>query len=121
MIEADIIETLTDSEAVDGLVEGRVYALTRPQEDPLPAIVWQRISTVPQNSLNGFSGLDEVRIQFSCYAETLLQAKELAAAMRSALNGNSELKSTCVMEMDDQDPETRNFRVLVDFNFWQRG
>jgi hypothetical protein len=121
MIEADVIAALDESEAVQDLIEGRIYALVRPQDDPLPALAYQRISTVPVTSLDGDSGLDNVRLRFSCYAKTLLEAKTLAAATRAAINEASGLKSTCVMEMDDQDQETRNFRVIVDFNIWQRG
>lgn len=120
MIELDIIAILDADSAVQAICGGRIYALVRPQTDPLPAIVWQRVSTVPENSLAGFSGLDNVRIQFAHYADTLLQAKMLAAAVSAALDGAASLKCTRTMEMDDQDPETKNFRVVVDFNFWQR-
>jgi len=120
MIEQDIVTALEADSTLSGIIGGRVYPLFRPQTDPLPALVYQRVSTVPTNSITGFSGLDAVRIQFSCYAKTLLEAKELAEALRAAMNADAALRSTCVMEMDEQDPETRNFRTIVDFNVWQR-
>jgi hypothetical protein len=121
MIEEAVLDVLDDDEGVQDIVGDRVYAMVRPQGDPLPALVWQRISTSPVTSLAGDSGVDEVRIQFSCYAETLLAARELAAALRAAICGASELKATTVLLFDDQDPDTRNFRVVVDFSLWQRG
>lgn len=120
MIEQAVITVLNADTAVQAAVGQRIYALSRPQGDPLPAVVWQRVATAPVNSLQGFSGLDDVRLQVSCYAATLLAAKELAAAVRAALNGADTLKCICSMEMDGQDPETQNFRVLLDFNLWQR-
>lgn len=120
MIEADIVATLAADSAIHNAVGDRVYPLFRPQGDPLPAIVYQRISTAPVNSLSGFSGLDQVRIQFGCYANTVADAKSLAADMRSALDAEESLKGTCVSEIDEIDADTRNFRVIVEYSFWQR-
>ena len=120
MIEIAIVTALKNNSTITDIVEDRIYPLFRPQSDPLPALVYQRVSTVPENSLDGFSGLDAVRLQFSCYAKTLIEAKELAVLLRAALDSDSIIKSTCVMEMDEQDLETRNFRTIVDFNVWQR-
>jgi hypothetical protein len=120
VIEIDIVNALNNNSAITDLVDGRIYPLYRPQSDPLPALVYQRVSTTPENALQGFSGLDAVRLQFSCYAKTLIEAKELAVLLRAALDGDPSIKSTCVMEMDEQDLETRNFRTIVDFNVWQR-
>lgn len=120
MIEQDVMTILNATPAVQAICGQRIYALVRPQDDALPAAVWQRVSTVPINSLSGFSGLDSVRLQFTCYAATLLAAKQLAAAISVALDGATSVKSTRVMELDGQDPETKDFHVIVDFNIWQR-
>jgi hypothetical protein len=120
LIEEDIVDVLTADPVVAALVAQRIYPLFRPQNDPLPAVVYQRLSTTPENSLLGFSGLDLVRVQFSCYAKTVADAKSLATAVRSALNEATELKGICVYEADEMDADTRNFRVFIDFNFWQR-
>lgn len=117
MIESRVIEVLEDS-AVAELVGSRIYALVRPQGDELPAVVWQRISTVPVVALSGDSGLDAVRLQIAVYATTLLEAREVASAVRAALVGN--LRATTEMILDDRDEETKNFRVLIDFNLWER-
>lgn len=120
MIEQDVVNALLNNSSVTDIVDSRIYPLQRPQTDPLPALVYQRVSTTPENSLQGFSGIDAVRLQFSCYAKTLIDAKELAMVLRVALDTDTDIKSTCVMEMDEQDLETRNYRTIVDFNIWQR-
>lgn len=120
MIETDIYTVLSTSTAVSAQVGNRIYALTRPQDDALPAVVYQRVSTSPVVSMLGDSGLDSVRIQISCYARTLFEAKSLSTAVRTAITGAATLKSVTVMVVDGQDPETRNFRVTTDFNLWQR-
>lgn len=120
MIEQDIVASLNANATFNALVGGRLYPLFTPQNAPLPAVVYTRVSTTPENSLLGFSQLDQVRIQFECLAQTVLEAKNLAVVLRAALDAVPSLKATCVYVADDVDADTRNFRVFVDYNFWQR-
>lgn len=120
MIEEDIVATLNSDPTFSALIADRLYPLFRPQNDPIPAVVYQRTSTTPENSLGGFSHLDQVRIQFQCFAQTVAEAKQLAGILRDALDADPSLKATCVYVADDIDADTRNFRVFVDYNFWQR-
>jgi hypothetical protein len=120
VIEQDIVAALNADASFTALVGSRVYPLFRPQDGPLPAVVYQRLSTNPENSLLGFSHLDQVRIQFECFAKTVLEAKTLANVLRTAIDAAPSLKATCVYVADDIDADTRNFRVFVDYNFWQR-
>ncbi len=120
MIEEDIVAALLAAPTITALVGSRIYPLFRPDGDPLPAIVYQRISTMPENSLLGFSKLDMVRIQFTCYGKTVAAAKQLATTLRTTLDDAAALKGICVYESDEMDADTRNFRVFIDYNFWQR-
>lgn len=119
MIEQDLIDVLDGDSAVTEFVDDRIYPMTMPQGYALPAIVYSRVSTTPVTSLDGDTGVDSVRFEISCYAKTLLEAKQLATAVRAAINA-SELKSIPVMWIDMQDPETKSYRAIVDFNIWQR-
>lgn len=120
MIEEDIVAALNANAAFSALVGTRLFPLFRPQNSPLPSVAYQRVSTAPENSLLGFSNLEQVRIQFECFAKTVLEAKTLASVLRTAIDAAPSLKATCVYVADDIDAETRNFRVFVDYNFWQR-
>jgi hypothetical protein len=120
MIEQTVYTVLSANTAVQAIVGAKIYPLVMPEGVAVPALVYQKVGTTVVNSLEGFSGIESVRLQFSCYAPTLLQAKQLALAVSNALDGAAVLKSTRTMELDGQDPETKNFRVVVDFNIWQR-
>lgn len=120
MIEQTVYTVLTTNPAVQAIVGTKVYPLVIPEEADVPAVVYQKVGTLVVNSLDGFSGLESIRLQFSCYAKTLFQAKQLAQSVSAALNGSAVLKCVRTMEMDDQDAETKSFRVIVDFNIWQR-
>jgi len=118
MIEASIVAVLAAG-STDALVDGRIYPMELPQAAVLPAVVYQRIATEPLHTMEGDEGLDDVRLQFSCWATNYADAKALSAAVRADINA-SALKSRTTMELDDRDEETRHYRVILDLNLWQR-
>jgi hypothetical protein len=122
MIETTLYAVLKADPAVAALVvsggETRIYPLEVPQDVAMPAVVYQRIASAPEVTLAGDVGLDAVRIQVSCWAATYSVAKELAAAVRAAVNA-SNLRAVTEMELDDRDTETRQYRVIIDFRIWQ--
>ena len=105
--------------AIKSLAGGRVYPIVIPDTASLPAIVYQRISSVPVNSLDGDTGLDSVRIQISAWALTYKEAKNLSDTIRTTLNA-SALKIITENDTDDYEPETKRFRTLTDYVVWQR-
>jgi hypothetical protein len=120
MIETELFSVLKNNTQVAAAVSTRIYPLMLPQVSTLPAIVYQRISSTPTTSIDGDSGLDSVRIQVSCWADTYGAAKGLAEKVRTAVNGATTLKSITLMESDDIDNETRKYRALIDFRLWQK-
>lgn len=113
MIESSIYN------ALKSLAGGRVYPLVLPDITILPAIIYQRVSSVPINSLDGDSGLDSVRMQISTWAATYKEAKTLSASVRSALD-SSTMKIVTENDTDDYEPETKRFRVITDYVVWQK-
>ena len=118
MIETSIYTVLSTDVTVSALVSTRIYPMIIPQNGTLPAVVYQRVSTLPINSLSGDSGLDSVRIQLSCWSPTYAGAKSLGLAVRNALTLSS-LKAITEMELDDIDDLTGHYRVILDFRIWQ--
>lgn len=105
--------------AIKNLANGNVYPIVLPDTSSLPAIVYQRISSLPVNSLDGDSDLDSVRIQISVWANTYNEVKELSSVVRITLN-DSVLKLVTENDTDDYEPETKRFRVLTDYVVWQK-
>lgn len=118
--EGQILATLLADAVVSGLVANRIYALVSPPGAPVPLITYQRISAIPINSLRGASGVVQARIQVDCWAATYEQAKDLAQAVRAALDANAELGAVCLNSQDMQDEATREFRVIIDFSVWSK-
>lgn len=119
MIESQLFTVLSTDAGVIALAGSRIFPMRRPQNMlTTPAIVYQRVATAPDVHLQGESGLDEVRVQCSCWSSTYAGAKALAAAVRAAVNA-SNLVAITEMEVDDYDISTEEYRVILDFRIWQ--
>jgi hypothetical protein len=127
MIAKAIYSLLVNNTSITDLVSTRIYPMVRNQEDDLPAITYQVISGVRSYDLTGPNGLVEGRIQVNCFADDPLEAGELAAGVRAALNGHRGGAAGVHIEtmlLDDQgdlpyiDPENEAqnvFAQMMDF------
>lgn len=116
---------LVADSGVAALVVGRIYPLQLPQTPTYPAISYQRISNTGQN---GSTTLRESRWQINCWAATYAGAVSLAEAAKSAMEEHSDTTETpgikfsrVVNEIDDFDPETEAYRVILDAMLFTTG
>jgi len=109
--EQTLYSTLKNDAGVSALVGTRIYPLLLPQNPTYPAITYQRISTRPVMTRTG-NGLDFVRMQIDCYADSYSGVKALAAAVEAALSTDYELGKT-----DFYDDTLEIFRVSMDYQF----
>lgn len=86
-VETAIRARLVADATVSGLIGTRAYALVLPQETAYPAITYNRVSGVRVHDLDGPAGRGTPRISVNSWAETYLEAKALAAAVRVCLDG----------------------------------
>jgi hypothetical protein len=107
---------------VAALVAGRVYPVQLPQGVTLPAVRYQRVSNSEQL---GSSVLRETRYQFDAWAVSHVGATSLAEAVKALWEdwrGDAAVKWARVAnELDDYDPETDSYRVIVDVLFVTTG
>lgn len=110
-----------------------IYPVGRiPEAAPLPAITYQRVSTVPQRTLQGLAGLTSVRMQITAWAEgdtRASKARAIAAAVIASLSGFrgnwgavpvSGINFDGMQDMDG-DPDSEVGGVDMDFIIWHRG
>lgn len=127
MIAKAIYSLLANNTSITDLVSTRIFSMVRDQPVGLPAITYQVISGIRSHDLTGPNGLVEGRIQINCFADDPLEAGELAAVVRAALNGHRGGAAGVHIEMmllDDQsdlpyiDPENEAqnvFAQMMDF------
>jgi len=120
-IEQALVAHLLSDEKITSIIQDRLFPLAVPQDEDVPAIVYQRISSPRTLTLTGESASNP-RIQLSCYAKTFGQAKQMAITLYNSLDffrgelGN-KTKSAVLMadSRDDYEPETGRYRCDVDF------
>lgn len=113
MIEETIFNTLKT------LVSNRCYPMVMPQNPTLPAIVYTRVASSPQNVLEGGSTIDQIRVQVDSYATTYSAAKSLAVSIRSAME-TATFKGTLQTDQDFFEPDVKHYRITQDFYVWER-
>jgi len=65
----------------------------------VPAVTYQQISGVRDQTLSGPSGCVECRFQINCWAKSYKEADQLAEAVRGALDGYSGTKQDVIIQV----------------------
>ncbi len=113
MIEEDIFN------ALKGLVSNRCYPLLMPENPSYTSIIYTRISSTPENTLNGGATIDLVRFQIDSYAETYSAARTLAASVRTAMEA-AAFKGLLQTDEDFFEPDVTIYRVTQDYYVWRK-
>jgi hypothetical protein len=120
--ENTTITALSASSAITGVVGGRIYFGTAPQDVMSPFIVCRRVSTDPTLSTdNGASGsyrLDNIRLEVGCYGRTLKICNDLIKDVRKVLEVN---RPTIYIMQDvthDYSDLPDLYQVIAEFSSW---
>lgn len=112
MTELDIIAAI---KAAGTLAGARLHADELPEKSPLPAVVFAIVSTSPITSLDGDSGKDRIRIQFTCYDKRRTTANQLAGQIREVMKS---FKSVPESQLYRNEPEVKLRATVIDFSVW---
>jgi len=123
MTSPDIFAFLTGDSAVAALVETRVYPGILSEQATRPALSYQVVSQVEDQTLLGpHSGLPQMRIQVDCWANSYEGVVALALAVMERFDGyqgdmgDSQVSTTSRLNMIDIfEPSRRDYRRVLDF------
>lgn len=122
MLETGLYAYVQAGAALTALIGDRVYPITAPQAVSLPYMTFQRVSTQPTHDLSGPDPLSKCRVQFDCYGEQPLGAKQVSEALRALIDGYQGMMGTvsvrAVMRANERDlsvPETETYRISCDY------
>lgn len=87
--ERTLYSILSSTGAVTQLVGDRIYPVQIDQGAGLPAIAYQQISGPREHNVSGPIGWVRARYQITAWADTYLDAIDLATAIRVAVDGYS--------------------------------
>lgn len=112
-----IFTTLQASAAVRALLGARprVYRHGEaPQGVTVPYAVWV-VTGTPENTLSESPSIDRNSVQIDVYAGTDAQCIEVAEAIRDQMETVTHMTA---FRNPPRDPETRLYRMSMDFDFW---
>jgi hypothetical protein len=112
-IEADLVTTLWS------VFSGRLYLQRAPANVVPPYAVYQKISGVPEEVMDGATpNLNVARFQVSIFGREAVDVFALEASAKTAMTAATLFKSTCLNEMDEPDELGLYYGRLVDFSVW---
>jgi uncharacterized protein YggE len=79
-----------------------------------PYAVWQLITGLPENYLNQVPDIDQFSIQVDVYATTADQARDVAQALRDAVEPHAHV---IAWRGEERDLDTRNYRISFDLDW----
>lgn len=85
-VDSIIFGILNGNSAVTGVVGSKIFPSQAPQTTQFPFIVFETISTMPNNTKSGPSEMDKYRIQVTTLSTENNQANDIADKVRSALD-----------------------------------
>lgn len=113
---------LQDLQAVlSPLAAGGSHSLINEAQPPvLPYIVFTRIVSNANNSLDGASDLQNTRVQIDIYANTLAQAEAVNRLLPAAMATGPWDSAVDLSAQDFYEPDTRLNRISRDWSIWAR-
>jgi len=79
-----------------------------------PYAVWQFVTGIPENYINEIPDTDTMSIQVDVFADTALQVRDVAQALRDAVEPHAHVVS---WRGESRDPDTRNYRISFDVDW----
>jgi hypothetical protein len=126
MIETGLVSHLLADAPLMAVIERRLYPLVLPQDAAVPAVTYQRVSTPRTLTLKG-GGTTAPRFQFSAWAMTYSQAKQVGELLKAALDcytgpmGTHKVAAFMAGYRDTYDDDTKRYGCGVDFIINYRG
>jgi len=107
---------LLNVSAVNAYVAGRIYGAGNAGDSPTyPYITWQVISGSPSNRLSEVPDTDRATVMVNVWSRSEAEARQTATAVRDALDPAGYQQ---VLIGPSRDPDTKSFRVQMDYSIW---
>ena len=120
-VEKDLHTYMLSRSAISTLIGTRMYNQKLPNDPTLPAITYNRISTVRRRSHDGDSSLTRPRIQYSCWGATPDDVEDLSDAIEDEMKsfsgtaGSSTVYATIVENrLSMYDSESKFYHIPID-------
>lgn len=127
MIGIDVRNHLLAAPAVVAVFGDRIFMQVLPQACVKPAAAITVVSDIPTNTLCGYAGLHNGRLQVDVYAVDTpakggyLLAQEAADLIQNRLRVPiAGLSCICLGRVEDYEDTVQEYHVRMDFSLWSR-
>jgi hypothetical protein len=86
-----------------------------PQAVALPYVTWQTITGFPENYIDRVPDIDSYTLQVDCYATTATSARNVAKAIRDAIETKAHIVA---WRGESKDPDTLHYRSSFDVTWF---
>lgn len=106
--EAVLWNAVISDASVTSIIGHRIYPQLAPAVAALPFMTWRRTGITREQTLSVPMGVPRVSVDFVCFAETYIEARKLADAVRTVLDGyggtfdNTQVRQ-CSLESENDD------------------
>ncbi len=121
MVEKAIVAVLKANAALTALVSTRVYPIQAPQNVTAPYVTLFRVSADRESAMGADIGIVRARVQVNSWGTTYADAKNVAEAVRGALQRYSGTSASIqvldvflLSEQDLHEPEVPMYHVATD-------
>jgi hypothetical protein len=107
-------------DALEGLVNGRVFPDIAPVQTPRPYITYAAVGGDALNYTDGaIPGKENARLQVNVWADTRLQASDVGRQVELALRSVAALQTTVLgARVATYDPDVNLRGTMQDFSIW---
>jgi len=129
-VEEDIMAIILAADPVTDIIDDRAYWNLPPQDAAHPFLVISQVGRETDHTLNETPKLDDDLWQFSSFGATLEDARELASAVRTALEAFEGAPGGTTFQLDGESTQTDDprdgaekpaFQIIQTFAIMNRG
>lgn len=130
MMEEALLNYLRSYAPLTALIASRSFWMVLPQGYLPPYLLLSVVSSIPNTTFDGESGLAQARIQFDAYSREYLTSKNIGRAIQARLGGkrftNMSIMFRCFKDSERDTFETdatpdKLYRNSLDFLIWHKG
>ncbi|MEI6599838.1 MAG: DUF3168 domain-containing protein [Comamonadaceae bacterium] len=114
-----VYTALSGNTALAALVGERIFPVIAQAQIAYPYLVYSEVYNAPQNSLGGWSGCDNTRLQIDCWSKSYSNAHAVATLVRAAMASATTFKGVCINTLDGPvEGGLDLYHVIVEFSLW---
>ena len=117
----DALYTLLSEDAtLSTLTNGHLDPVRSSETSACPRVTWLEVIGVPENTLDGWSGTDRVRLQVDVWAAAPAEATTIKDRIRALMAPrNAAFSSVCITDSDGPvDDGLGLYRRVLEFSLW---